>query len=169
MSGSDSISNPVARRINYTGSYPPARGSAPLGSAPLSSAQLIYHNDVSGGSHYANVSTDWSLTWHANCACWRHNYVMLMSSLSGSVLWVGSSGIWVGFAIRAKKMRGSRVARWCAWAASSPARVGACRHVPRQNFASFSPVASSLPSLHSGMVKTQFWQLSFLSKNQTPL
>jgi hypothetical protein len=28
----------------------------------------------------------------------------------------------------------------------------------------FSPVASSLPPLHSGMVKTQFWQLSFLSK-----
>jgi hypothetical protein len=33
----------------------------------------------------------------------------------------------------------------------------------------FSPVASSLRPLHSGMVKTQFWQLSFLSKNQTPL
>jgi hypothetical protein len=29
MSGSDSISNSVARRISYTGSYPSARGSAP--------------------------------------------------------------------------------------------------------------------------------------------
>jgi len=79
---------------------------------------------------------------------------MLTSSLSGSVLWVESSGIRVGSAIRAKKRRGSRVARWYAWAASSPARVGACGHVPRQNFAPLSPVASSLPPLHSGMVKT---------------
>jgi len=36
---------------------------------------------------------------------------MLTSSLSGSVLWVKSSGIRVGSAIRAKKTRGSRVAR----------------------------------------------------------
>jgi hypothetical protein len=152
MSGSDSISNPVARRISYTGSYPSARGSAPtrLGS---NSAWLMT-DDVAGGSHYADVSADWSLTWHANCACWHHNYAMLTSSLSGSVLWVESSGIRVGSAIRAKKTRGSRVARWCAWAASSPARVGACGHVPRQNFTPFSPVASSLPPLHSGMVKT---------------
>jgi hypothetical protein len=127
--------------------------SAWLLSARLNSSRLAA-DDVVGGPHYADVSADWSLTWHANCACWRHNYVMLMSFLSGSVLWVGSSGIRVGSAIRAKKTRGSRVARWCAWAASSPARVGACGHVPCQNFAPFSPVASSLPLLHSGMVKT---------------
>jgi hypothetical protein len=126
-------------------------GSATLDPIPRLAARLnsawLSADDMAGGSHYADVSTDWSLTWHANFACWRHNYVMLTSSLSGSVLWVGS-------AIRAKKTRGSHVTRWCAWAASSPARVGACRHVPRQNFTPFLPVASSLPPLHSGMVKT---------------
>jgi hypothetical protein len=39
-------------------------------------------------------------------------------------------------------------------AASSPARAGACGHVPLQNFEPFSPMASSLSPLHSGMVKT---------------
>jgi hypothetical protein len=34
----------------------------------------------------------------AACVYWRHDYVMLMSSLSGSAMWVGSSGIRVGSA-----------------------------------------------------------------------
>ncbi|KAJ6960484.1 hypothetical protein NC653_038505 [Populus alba x Populus x berolinensis] len=42
INGSDSISDPVAHRINYTGSYTSARGSArlQLSSAPLGSAWL---------------------------------------------------------------------------------------------------------------------------------
>jgi len=66
---------------------------------------------VAGGSHSADVSVGWTLTWHANCALtclltgahmhadcvyWRHDCVMMMSSLSGSGTWVGSSGIRVG-------------------------------------------------------------------------
>jgi len=44
-----------------------------------------------------------------------------------------------------------------------------CAHVRRPISMPFSLVASSLPPLHSGMVKSKFWQLLFLSKNQTPL
>jgi hypothetical protein len=35
---------------------------------------------------------------HADCVYWRHDYVMMISSLSGSGTWVGSSGIRVGSA-----------------------------------------------------------------------
>jgi len=45
-----------------------------------------------------DVAADWTLTWHANCACWCHAYAMMTSSLSGSGPWVGSSGIRVGSA-----------------------------------------------------------------------
>jgi hypothetical protein len=79
MNDPDSISDPVVRRIRYTGSYPSARGSARLAA-----------DEVAGGSYYADVSADWTLTWHANA--------MLTSSLSGSGTWVGSSGIRVGSA-----------------------------------------------------------------------
>jgi hypothetical protein len=37
---------------------------------------------------------------------------------------------------------------WHAW--------GVCGHVRRLSLTPFSPVASSLPPLHSGMIKTQF-------------
>jgi hypothetical protein len=73
MNGPDSISDPVARRLCCTESYPSARGSARLknGSAQLGLARLAA-DDVAGGSHCADVSADWSmmwlLTWHAYCA-----------------------------------------------------------------------------------------------------
>jgi hypothetical protein len=35
---------------------------------------------------------------HADCVYWRHDYVMMTSSLFGSGTWVGSSGIRVGSA-----------------------------------------------------------------------
>jgi hypothetical protein len=56
-------------------------GSAPtqLGSTRLGAAQLE-SDDVAGGSHYADVSVDWSLTWHANCVCLHHAYIMMTSS-----------------------------------------------------------------------------------------
>jgi len=79
MNGPDSISDPVARRIRYTGSCPSARGSARR--TRLDLARLAA-DDVAGGSHCADVSADWSLTWHATCACWHHNYIMLIPSLS---------------------------------------------------------------------------------------
>jgi len=45
---------------------------------------------------------------------------------------------------------------WHAWADASPERDGSCDHVRCLILTPFSPVASSLPPLHSGMVKTQF-------------
>jgi len=78
---------------------------------------------------------------------------MLTSSLSGSVTWVGLSGIQLGQPIRAKKTRGARLR---AWTATSSASWGACGHVRRPILTPFSPVASSFPPLHNGMVKTHF-------------
>jgi hypothetical protein len=44
------------------------------------------------------LTSGWCHPWHAYCACWCHYYVMLTSSLSGSAMWVGSTGIRVGSA-----------------------------------------------------------------------
>jgi len=71
-----------------------------------------------------------------------------------------------GQPIRAKKTRGARLRTW---ADALPESDGECGHVRHPILTPFSPVASSRPPLHGGMVKTQFWQLLFLSKNQTPL
>jgi len=67
MSGPDSILDPVARRLCCTESYPSVRGSAQLqlGSAQLDSTRLAA-GDVAGGSHFAAVSDDWMLKWHAD-------------------------------------------------------------------------------------------------------
>jgi hypothetical protein len=51
----------------------------------------------------------------------------------------------------AKKTRGARLR---AWADALPESDGECGHVRRSNLTPFSPVASSLPPLHGGMVKT---------------
>ena len=63
MNGPDSISDPVARRLRCTESYPLARGSARLlfGSARLGSVRLE-SGDVAGGSHVGDVAVDWTLT-----------------------------------------------------------------------------------------------------------
>jgi len=58
-----------------------------------------------------------------------------------------------GQLIRVKKTRGARLR---AWADALPESDGECGHVRRPILTPFSPVASSLPPLHSGMVKTQF-------------
>jgi hypothetical protein len=79
-----------------------------------------------------------------------HGDAMLTSSLSESGTWVGSSGIRVGSAHPGEDDA------WHAWADDSPERDGTCGHVRRPISTLFSPVASSLPPLHSGMVKTQF-------------
>jgi hypothetical protein len=76
-----------------------------------------------------------------------NNYVMLTSSISRSVTWVGSTGIQIGSAHPGEED---------AWADALPERDGACGHVRRLILMLFSPVASSLRPLHSGMVKTQF-------------
>jgi hypothetical protein len=160
MTGPDSISDPVARRISYTESFPSARGSAQtrLGSTQLSSRLMTWHV----------VPLCWRVNWlgadmACHCTYWCHNYVMLMPSLSGSVTWVRSTGIRVGSA------HPDQEDTWGASARMDYHLIGVCRHVRRPISMTFSPVASSLPPLHSGIVKTQFWQLSFLSKNQTPL
>jgi hypothetical protein len=54
MNGLDSISDPVARRLRCTESYPSASGSAPT---RLDSTRLGSRDDV---------SDDWPLTWHAD-------------------------------------------------------------------------------------------------------
>jgi hypothetical protein len=111
---------------------------------------------------FSSPLTGTCLTWHANWACWRHADVMMTSSLSGSGTWVGSSGIRVGSA----HPGGEDTWRASVRVASHPA--GACGRFRRQISTQFSTVASSLPPLHSGMVKTQFWQLLFLSKIKHP-
>jgi hypothetical protein len=111
--------------------------------------------------HHANVIPGMSIV-HANVtftSCWRHPYPS--QSHGSSQLVFGS-----GQPIRVKKTRGARLR---AWKNALPESDGECSHVRRPSLTPFSPVASSLPPLHGGMVKTQVWQLSFLSKNQTPL
>jgi len=44
------------------------------------------------------LTSGWCHPWHAYCACWHQNYVMLTSFISGSAMWVGSTGIRVGSA-----------------------------------------------------------------------
>ena len=82
-----------------------------------------------------------------------HVYIMMMSSLPGSDRWVESSGIWVG------PTHPDEEDMWHVWGASRRVGillVGACRHVPSQNFTPFLIVCLSLPPLHGGIVKTQF-------------
>jgi hypothetical protein len=130
MNGPDSISDPVARRISYTGSCPSARGSARLQFGSAHSARLgsnsgptVLTCQLTGCWHgmppvHANITITscWCHPWHAYCACWHHNYVMLTSLISGSVTWVGSTGIRVGSAHPGEEDA------WHAWGAS--ARVG---------------------------------------------
>jgi len=92
-------------------------------------------------------------------SCWCHHY-------PGQPCGSGQLVFGSGQPIRAKKTRGARLR---AWADALPESDGECGHVRRLILTPFSPVASSRPPLHSGMVKTPFWELSFLSKNQTPL
>ena len=74
---------------------------------------------------------------------------MLPSSLSESVTWVRLAGIWVG------STHPGEEDAWGAWANALPESDGECGHVRRLILTPFSPVASSLPPLHGGMVKTQ--------------
>jgi hypothetical protein len=167
--------------VSYAGSYPSAPGSARLNLARLATDDLAggptvrtwhltgrwhdmptVHDDVtitSGWCHpyMPTVHADITIT-----SCWRHQYHG-QSHGSGQLVF-GS-----GQPIRVKKTCGTRGARLCAWTATSSLCGGACVHVRRLILMPFSPVASSLPPLHNGMFKTQFWQLLFLSKNQTPI
>jgi len=82
-------------------------------------------------------------------SCGRHSYPG-QSHGSGQLVF-GS-----GQPIRAKKTRGTRGARLRTWADALPESDGECGHVRRPILTPFSPVASSLPPLHGGMVTTQF-------------
>jgi hypothetical protein len=66
MNDPDSISHPVA--LGSPTLDPIPRLEAWLGSTELNSARLAV-DDVFGGSHCTDMSVDWSLTWHTNCAC----------------------------------------------------------------------------------------------------
>ena len=158
MSDPYSISDPVAHRLRCTDSFPSARGSAPiqLGSTWLGSRLMMWQMGPTVLTHQLTgcwhgmltvhvdviITSGWHHPWHAYCTCWCHLYP---GQSHGSAQLVFGSGQ----PIRAKKTRGTRFRR--------------------PILTLFSPVASSLPPLHNGMVKTQFWQLLFLSKNQTPL
>ncbi|KAJ6935030.1 hypothetical protein NC652_010120 [Populus alba x Populus x berolinensis] len=122
INGSDSISDPVARRISYTRSYPSARLPLSSNSARLqlsSNSARLAADDMAGGSHYADMLVDWPMA----CCC------------SGQL-------------IRVKKTRGARLS---AWADTLPESDGECGHVRRPILMPFSPVASYRPPLHSGM------------------
>jgi hypothetical protein len=78
---------------------------------------------------------------------------MLTSLISGSAMWVGSTGIRVGSAHPGEEDAWGASARM---ADALPESDGECGHVRRPILTPFSPVASSRPPLHGGMVKTQF-------------
>jgi len=93
MNGPDSISDPVARRIRYTGSYPSARGSAP---ARLAAGDVAWW-----------VPLRWRVSWlDAAMACqlcmlaswWHHPYPGLARGSGQLVFGSGQS-------IRVKKAR----------------------------------------------------------------
>jgi len=115
MNDPDSISDPVARRLRCTESYPSARGSARLqhSSAQLGSAQL--------GSSLMTWQVGPTMLMCQLTGRWHgmptvHACVMMTSSLSGSGTWVGSSGVRVGPAYPGEE------AACDAWAVTSPAR-----------------------------------------------
>jgi len=180
MNGPDSISDPVARRLCCTESYPLARGSArlQLGSAQLGSMPLglrlvtwqvgptVMTCLMTGRWRVA----DWTLTclltgrWHACWLCilasWcRHPYPGLARG-SGRLVF-GS-----GQLIRVKKMRVTRGARLCAWAVSSPARAAVSDVRFRRGFQQW---------LHLFLLYTVVWSkhnfdnFHFWAKSNTPL
>jgi len=79
MSGSDSISNSVARRISYTGSYPSARGSAPtqLGSTQLGLCLMTWLVGPTMLTCQLTGRCHGMPTGHADVtimSCWHHPY-----------------------------------------------------------------------------------------------
>jgi hypothetical protein len=78
---------------------------------------------------------------------------MLTSSYPGQSRGSGQLVFGSGQLIRVKKTRGVRLR---AWADALPESDGECGHGRRPILTLFSPMASSRPPLHSGMVKTQF-------------
>jgi len=163
MSGLDSISDTVARRISYIESCPLARGSA-RGWWRGRWVPMCWHvgwlvDDMArwlcmmmSHLHQADVILGMP-TVHSDVtitSCWHHHY-------PGQSHGSGQLVFGLGQPIRAKKTRVTRGARLCAWPATSPSRDDAWGRFWCPISTSFSPVASSLPPLHSGMVKTQFW------------
>jgi len=110
------------------------------------------------------LDADWVLPVYTGVmitSCWCHPYPGLACG-SGRLVF-GS-----GQLIRVKKTCVTRGACLCAWALSLLARDGAFCRFRRPISTRFLTVASSFPPLHNGMVKTQFWQLLFLSKIKHP-
>ena len=97
MNSPDSISDPVTRRIRYTRSYSLARGSAPtrLDSTRLCSWLMRWHVGPTV------LTCQLTRRWHDMPTL--YDDVMMTSSLSGPVIWIGSSGIRVGSAHPAKE------------------------------------------------------------------
>jgi len=77
---------------------------------------------------------------------------MMTSSLSGSGAWVGSFGVRVGLAHPGEE---DACDAWRTSVRVGSLLAGACGGVRRPISTRFSTVASSLPPLHSGIVKTQ--------------
>jgi hypothetical protein len=149
MNDPDSISHPVALGSPTLDPIPRLK----LGSAPLSSTQLGLRlmTCLEGPTVLTCQPTS---RWHGIPTV--HTDTMMMSSSSKLVMWIESSSIRIGSAHLGKEDV------WLAWGMSMC--VGGCDHVPCQKFAHFSSLFSSLPLIHSGMVKTLFWQLFFWAK-----
>jgi len=69
------------------------------------------------------LTSGWRHPWHAYCAWWHHKYIMLTSSICGSVTWVGLTGIRVGSAHPGEEDA------WGASARVDSHLVGACGRV----------------------------------------
>jgi hypothetical protein len=133
MNGPDSISDAVARRISYTGSWPSAR----LNLARRSSARGWWRGRwvplcwrvcwldadmacllcmMTSSLHHADV-----IMGHAYCACWRHNYVIIIR------VWHVSRVVWYSGRVSpsGRRRRVWRVARVCARGQSPRRRVTA--------------------------------------------
>jgi hypothetical protein len=157
MNGPDSILDPVTCRIRYTRSYSLARGSAPtrLDSTKLCSWLMRLHVGPTV------LTCQLTRRWHNMPTL--HADAMMTSSLSGSVIWAGSSDIRVGSAHPAEED---------AWGTSvrmDSHLVGACSHVWLLILTLFSPVCSSLPPLRWYGQNIILTTLIFEQKSNTAL
>ena len=160
MNGTDSISDPVARRLRCTESYPSARSSAQLNLARLNSARGWWHGRW--------VPLCWRVSWHGMptmhagvmlTTWWRHYHPGLARG-SGHLVFGSGQPIW------AKKTRVTRGTRLCAWAVTSPARADVSGVRFRRGFQQWLRLFLLYTVVWS---KHNFDNFHFWAKSNTPL
>jgi len=113
--------------------------------------------DVAGGTHCDDLSDDCTMTWHADwtmtCLLTMYTGVMITSCRRHPYpgLTRGSGRLVFGLAHPGEE---DVCDAWRAYVRVGSNLAGACRRFRRPISTRFLKVASSLPSLHSGMVKT---------------